>query len=112
MEENVLKGLIKNLTQKLNIGEPDKETLTLLEDELIDAESEVLLELNLDEVPSDCIPFVVDLAAVYYRYDVMNGCCGFPQVGRPLEPSEYQKEIRRVLQDVRQRWDSVLRCQR
>lgn len=105
----IWRGLISNLTQKLNISEPDEETLTLLEGELLDAEAEVLLELNLDELPGDCISFVVDLAAVYYRYDVMYGCSGFPQAGRPFEPGEYQKEVQRVLQDVRKQRDDMLR---
>ncbi len=53
MTNETKEALLERLRRKLRLDEPDEEQLTLLEDELLDAEAELKLELNVDELDED-----------------------------------------------------------
>lgn len=70
MTTEVLELLISRLTRKLGLDEPESDVLILLEDELCDAEAELLLYLNREELPAAMQSKVVELAALFYRRDI------------------------------------------
>lgn len=63
-------ALLERLRRKLRLDEPDEELLTLLEDELLDAEAELKLELNVDELDEDFHAKLVALSVLYYKQDL------------------------------------------
>lgn len=63
--------LLARLVRKLRLEDLDEDLLTLLEDELDDAEAEILLELRMDELEERFFSKLVELAAVYYRQDAV-----------------------------------------
>lgn len=70
MTDEVMELLQERLARKLRLEEPDEDQMSLLEDELLDAEAEILLELNEDQLEEGLYSKTVELAAVYYRYDI------------------------------------------
>lgn len=69
MTEEMLGVLLPRLERALHLEEPDEELTILLEDELCDAEGELLLYLGDSELKEVMMPKVVELAAVFYRRD-------------------------------------------
>ena len=69
MTEEMLSNLLPKLERALHLEEPDEEMTVLLEDELYDAEGELLLYLGVRELEEIMMPKVVELAAVFYRRD-------------------------------------------
>lgn len=61
--------LVERLVRKLGLEAPDDDTLNLLEDEIWDAEAEILLFLGVPELEQRMESKVVELAAVYYHTD-------------------------------------------
>lgn len=60
---------LAKLCRKLGLEEPEEDTLLLLQDELEDAGSEVLLYLGADSLEDAWLSKVVELAALYYQRD-------------------------------------------
>lgn len=73
MTDTLLEQLLERLVRKLELDEPDGDTLALLEDELRDAEGELTLYLGWEagEVAERLPGKAVELAALYYRQDVL-----------------------------------------
>ena len=71
MTELLLETLVERLARKLELEEPDRDILALLEDELRDAEGEIALYLNWErgEVCEKLTGKLVELAALFYRQD-------------------------------------------
>jgi hypothetical protein len=90
MKDATLEKLVEELAQKLKLVEPDEDTLTLLEDEIQDAEAEIVLELNLDGLPEDNHADVIELAALYYEHDT----------DQPTNPFSY-KRVQDLLRKIR-----------
>lgn len=70
MTNEVKEALLERLIRKLRLEEPDEEQLNLLEDELMDAESELLLELNVEELDEEFFGKLLALAVLYYKEDL------------------------------------------
>lgn len=70
MTNETKEALLERLRRKLRLDEPDEELLTLLEDELLDAEAELKLELNVDELDEDFHAKLVALSVLYYKQDL------------------------------------------
>lgn len=73
MTAEIITALLSRLCRKLRLTDPDEETLALLEDELADAELEILVHLNMDELEERFQGKAVELAAAYYRQDTAEG---------------------------------------
>ncbi len=69
MTEEMLSSLLPKLERVLHLEDPDEDVIVLLEDELCDAEGELLLYLGVRELDEVIMPKVVELAAVFYRRD-------------------------------------------
>lgn len=102
--------LLERLTRKLRLQEPDEEELTLLEDELSDAEAEILLELNMDELGEEFWGKLLELAALYYRQDLaqeeprLSWSCTEGQLSqseRRISPAEYRSMERALLESLK-----------
>jgi hypothetical protein len=65
-----LEAMQGRLVRRLNLEEPDDDVLVLLEDELEDAEAELLLYLNREPLPEALYPKVLELADLYARRDL------------------------------------------
>lgn len=61
--------LLVRLGRKLGLTEPEEDEAALMEDELLDAEGEILLYLGCEELEEHLLSKVVELAAVFYRRD-------------------------------------------
>ncbi len=70
MTPELKESLLERLQRKLRLTEADEELLTLLEDELMDAETELRLELNVEELDEDFHGKLLSLAALYYKEDL------------------------------------------
>ena len=110
MTNETKEALLERLRRKLRLDEPDEEQLTLLEDELLDAEAELKLELNVDELDEDFHAKLVALAVLYYKQDLCTedlvrswtsteGQVSESQTKESLE--SLQKAERELLQSVR-----------
>jgi hypothetical protein len=64
-----LEELLVRLERRLGLEELDNETTALLEDELCEAEGELLLYLNMEKLPDSLTAYAVKLATVYYQRD-------------------------------------------
>lgn len=64
-----METLLIRLRRRLGLDEPDGETVLLLEDSLLDAEGELLLYLNREQLPDALDGKVVELAALFYQQD-------------------------------------------
>ncbi len=109
MTDEVMEALQERLMRKLGLEEPDEDVLALLEDELLDAEAEILLELNLDELEERMQGKVVELAAVYFRYDlaqedgVQVRSYAEGQISESetrFTPEEYRRDVREILDSL------------
>lgn len=69
MNGGVLERLLSRLQRKLGLEDAEEDVILLLEDELEDAECELLLFLNREELPAALEIKAVELAALYYRRD-------------------------------------------
>lgn len=102
-------ALLVRLVRKLRLENPDSDTLALLEDELEDAEAEILLVLNVDELEERFFSKLVELAAVYYRQDeattgVKSRSYSEGDVSQSesfLTPEEYRRQAQSILDSVR-----------
>lgn len=70
MTDEKLAILRFRLQRKLGLEELDEDVIELLEEELSDAEGELLLYLNRPELPPGMEGKAVELAALFYRQDV------------------------------------------
>ena len=93
MTDNVLKNLTEKLANRLNLDGTDEETMELLEDELLDAETEILLELNLNELEEWMYSKVIELAAVYYKFDISETY--------KVNATDYRKEVQDIFKSLR-----------
>lgn len=66
-----METLLIRLRRRLGLDEPDGETVLLLEDSLLDAEGELLLYLNREQLPDALNSKVVELAALFYQQDTV-----------------------------------------
>ncbi len=73
MTDEVLESCLARLQRKLGLEEADEDELLLLQDEVEDAEREVLTYLGCEELESRFLSQVLDLAALYYQKDVAEG---------------------------------------
>jgi hypothetical protein len=69
MNSEMLEKMLVRLERRLGLEELDDETTALLEDELWDAEGEILLYLDCQELDKCLLGKVVELAEVYYWRD-------------------------------------------
>lgn len=76
MTEELLGTLLPRLKRTLRLDVVDDETLELMEDELRDAEGEIMLYLGVKELPDAVFPKVVELAAIFYHRD----CAEHPEL--------------------------------
>ena len=111
MTEEKLDALLVRLIRKLKLSEPDETICDLLTDELMDAESELLLYLNRQELPPGMDGKVVELAALFYRRDSadMDGLSAASysegQVSQSetyLSPAEYRAAVADITRSVAQ----------
>ncbi|MCD8190555.1 MAG: hypothetical protein LUD78_10110 [Clostridiales bacterium] len=70
MTDEIMETLLVQLERKLGLDAPEDDEIALLEDELSDAEGELLLYLGVDELDSGMLCKAVELAALFYRRDV------------------------------------------
>ena len=108
MTETLLESLLERLVRKLELDEPDGDTLALLEDELRDAEGEIALYLNWEgeEVSEKLAGKLVELAALFYRQDRLReeGLTGrSSSEGQVSESEPYQtpEQLRGEMRDLR-----------
>ena len=71
MTDVQLEQATERLQRKLNLTDPDGDTLALLGDELLDAEGELLLYLGWEALDETLMGKAVELAALYYQHDRM-----------------------------------------
>ena len=71
MTDTLLEQAVERLQRKLNLTDPDSDTLALLNDELTDAEGSLLLYLGWESFEENLLGKVVALAALYYQQDRM-----------------------------------------
>ena len=71
MTDVQLEQATERLQRKLNLTDPDGDTLALLGDELLDAEGELLLYLGWEALDETLMGKAVELAALYYQQDRM-----------------------------------------
>ena len=69
MTTQQLEILRQKLQRKLGLEEPEEEVTLLLCDELLDAESELMLYLGTDQLDEQFFPKAVELAALYFQRD-------------------------------------------
>ena len=109
MTQELKEEMLQRLVRKLRLVEPDEEELNLLEDELGDAEAEILLELNMDTLEEQFYSKAVELAAVYYRYDLAQeggaaewSCTEgqLSQSEKHFSPAEYQRTVQELLSSL------------
>lgn len=110
MDGAVLERLLSRLRRKLGLEDADDDTTLLLEDELTDAECELLLFLNRETLPPALEVKLVELAALYYRRDSqeLHGLKSasyaegdVSQSESYLTGAEYQEEVDALLSSVR-----------
>lgn len=101
--------LLGRLVRKLRLEEPDEDVLTALEDELDDAEDELLLYLNRETLPAALERKVLELATLYTRQDLDEnpGVCSFSYSEGDIKQSEnyltakdYQAQVDELLASV------------
>jgi hypothetical protein len=110
MTQELKDEMLQRLVRKLRLVEPDEEELNLLEDELSDAETEILLELNMDELGEEFCGTLLELAALYYRQDLaqeggnLSWSYAEGQVSeseKRISPSEFRDCEREILSSLR-----------
>lgn len=101
--------LLERLVRKLRLEDPDEDVLTALEDDLDDAEEELLLYLNRETLPAAMERKVLELAAIYARQDLAEnpGVCSFSYSEGDVKQSEtyltgkdYQNQVDELLSGV------------
>ena len=106
MTDEVMEQLLVQLKRKLGLEEPEEEVMLLLEDELWDAEGEILLYLDRQSLDSGMLGKVVELAAIFYQRDRMESAVirsssysegQISQSDTYMGPEEYQKAVAEVL---------------
>lgn len=76
MTQEFMTEAMGRLLRKLAITDPDEATTALLEDELEDAESALLLYLRWEALTEALLSKVVELSALYYRRDTSGASSG------------------------------------
>lgn len=109
MTDDVMETLLEQLERKLGMDAPEDDEVALLEDELADAEAELLLYLSVDELDSGMLRKVVELAALFYRQDVSeaagrrSSAYAEGQVSQSetyLGPEEYREAVADILDSL------------
>lgn len=109
MTDEVMEQLLVRLERKLGLEEPEEDTVALLEDELWDAEGEILLYLDLQALEENLLNKVVELAAIFYRRDqsesggVKSSSYSEGQVSQSdtyMGPEEYRAAVNEVLDSL------------
>ncbi|MCD8147094.1 MAG: hypothetical protein LUD84_07460 [Clostridiales bacterium] len=109
MTDEVMETLLEQLERKLGLDAPEDDEIALLEDELSDAEGELLLYLGIDELDSGMLHKAVELAALFYRRDVSeaegrkSSAYSEGQVSQSdtyLGPEEYQEAVADILDSL------------
>lgn len=100
------------LLHKLSMEDPDSTAMTLLDEELEDAESDLLLYLGWDTLTATMLPKVVALAALYYQRDTATASGvvksssysegNVSQSESYLSPEEYIAAEQKILDSVAQ----------
>lgn len=102
---------LNRLCRRLGLEQPEEEVLLLLEDELLDAECELLLYLGADSLEEQFLSKTVELAALYYQRDrreLENGGLQsasyaegqISQSERYLTPSEFRSGVAEILESL------------
>lgn len=102
---------LTRLERKLGLEGPEEDTVLLLEDELLDAEGELLLYLGADALEDRFLPKAVELAALYYQRDRgEQGTAGLKSAGYTegqvsqtesyLTPAEFRSGVAEVLESL------------
>lgn len=114
MTQELKEEMLERLVRKLRLQEADEEELTLLEDELDDAETELLLELNMDELGEEFCGKLLQLAALYYRQDLAqeSGTLSWSRTEGQISESEQGFRPEEFRQCEREILDSVRRYRR
>lgn len=107
MTEDKLTTLILRLQRRLGLADTDMETDLLLTDELLDAEGELLLYLNREQLPAGMDGKVVELAALFYQQDTVETAPGVKSTSYS-EGSVSQSETYQTAEDNRLAADAVL----
>lgn len=110
MTEQETEGLLARLERRLGLDEPEEELLALMVDELMDAENELKLYLNLKVLPGALSGKVVELAAVFFRRDRCEEEQGkssssytegqISQTDHYFSPKEYRAAVSEILDSV------------
>ncbi|MCQ2441705.1 MAG: hypothetical protein MJ077_01050 [Oscillospiraceae bacterium] len=110
MKEREIERLLIRLERKLELDEQDDDIITVLEDELNDAENELKLYLGLNELPKVMESKIVELAAVFYRRDSSEKSSGLSsssysegqisQSEHYFSPKEYRAAVAEILDGV------------
>lgn len=109
MTEREMERLLVRLERKLELEEPEEDVLITLSDELADAENELKLFLNLEELPCVMEGKIVELAALFFRRD-SNEAGGvsstsysegqITQSDHFIGPREYRAAVSEILDSV------------
>lgn len=86
MDSAMMEKARDKLYRKLSIAAPDSTTTSLINDELEDAESALLLYLGWDTLTATMLPKCVALAALYYQRDTAGTTSG------TLKSSSYSED--------------------
>ncbi|MCD8381404.1 MAG: hypothetical protein LUC30_00590 [Clostridiales bacterium] len=69
MTSEQMESSLERLERKLGLEEPEEDVVLLLEDELLDAEGELMLYLGVSSLEEQFLYKTVELAALYYQRD-------------------------------------------
>lgn len=110
MTNEAMATLLAQLQRKLGLGEPSEEESQRLEDALAEAESEMLLYLNVETLESRYLPKVAELAALYYRRENLNTVDGakatsvteggLSQSVTYLSPEDWQRQEQAIFASI------------
>ncbi|MCD7881490.1 MAG: hypothetical protein LUG47_07505 [Clostridiales bacterium] len=69
MTNEQMESSLERLARKLGLDNPEEDVALLLEDELLDAEGELLIYLGVSSLEEQFLYKAVELAALYYQRD-------------------------------------------
>lgn len=107
MTDEVLASLLERLTRHLSLSDPDDAAVVLLTEELTEAEEELLIYLNMEELPARLYGYLVKLAAVFYRRDTADGSGGLKSASYS-EGDVSQNETYLTGEEYQQQADTLL----
>ena len=102
---------LARLCRRLGMEDAEEDTLLLLEDELLDAETELLLYLGADSLEEQWLSKAVELAALYYQRDrrelegggLQSASYAEGQISqseRYLSPAEFRSGVAEILESL------------